>query len=46
MHYRVSGTLRDFKCALFGVENCVVTGLYRRVFLNPYPSWTPVETKY
>jgi len=32
MHYRVSGTLRDFKCALFGVENCVVTGLYTVCF--------------
>jgi len=30
----------NFKCALFVVENCVVTGMYTRVFLNPYPSWT------
>lgn len=45
MHYRVSGTLREFKCALFGVKNCVVTGMYTRVFLNPYPSWTDSGNK-
>ena len=45
MHYRVSGTLREFKCALFGVENCVVTGMYTRASLNPYPSWTDIGNK-